>query len=103
MPTMRLPVAGQEIHMPLYIIERNFAEQLELDAEGISAMREIHGECGVNWLFSFLTADKRKTYCLFEAKNPDALYETARRANVPADAVVEVSQAFGEQIQAVPA
>ena len=89
--------------MPLYIIERNFAEQLELDADSVSAMREIHGDCGVNWLFSFLTADKRKTYCLFEAKNPEAVREAARRAQVPADAVIEVSQAFGEQIRAVSA
>ena len=89
--------------MPLYIIERNFAEQLDLDAAAVSSMRAIHGECGVNWLFSFLTADKRKTYCLFEASNPEALYEAARRAQVPADAVVEVSQAFGEQIRAVGA
>lgn len=87
--------------MPLYIIERNFAEQLDLDAADVSAMRAIHGDCGVNWLFSFLTADKRKTYCLFEAKNEEAVFEAARRANVPADEVVEVSQAFGEQIRAV--
>lgn len=66
-------------------------------------MREINGDCGVNWLFSFLTADKRKTYCLFEAKNPEAVREAARRAQVPADAVIEVSQAFGEQIRAVSA
>jgi hypothetical protein len=66
-------------------------------------MRAIHGDVGVNWLFSFLTADKRKTYCLFEAKNPEAVFEAARLANVPADAVVEVSQAFGEKIRAVSA
>ncbi len=89
--------------MPLYMIERNFAEQLDLGAMDVSAMRAIHGDCGVNWLFSFLTADKRKTYCLFEANNADAVFEAARLAQVPADAVVEVSQAFGEQIRAVNA
>jgi hypothetical protein len=81
--------------MPLYIIERNFAEQLELDADGVVAISRINGDVGVNWLFSFLSADKRKSYCLYEAKNPEAIREAARRANVPADVVVEVSQAFG--------
>jgi hypothetical protein len=81
--------------MPLYIIERNFAEQLELDADGVVAISRINGDVGVNWLFSFLSADKRKSYCLYEAKNPEAIYEAARRANVPADVVVEVTQAFG--------
>lgn len=86
--------------MPLYIIERNFAEQLELDPDGVVAISKINGDVGVNWLFSFLSADKRKTYCLYEARDPEAIREAARRANVPADAVVEVSQVFGDAIPA---
>ena len=78
--------------MPLYIIERNFAEQLELDAPGVSAITKINGEEGVNWLLSFLSADKRKSYCLYEATSPEAIREAARRANVPADKIVEVSK-----------
>jgi hypothetical protein len=81
--------------MPMYIIERNFAEKLDLTADGIVAVTKINGEVGVNWVFSFLSADKRKSYCLYEAKDPEAIREAARRANVPADVIVEVSQAFG--------
>ncbi len=81
--------------MPLYIIERNFAEKLDLNAQGVAAVTKINGELGVNWVFSFLSADKRKSYCLYEAKAPEAIREAARRANVPADVIVEVSQAFG--------
>ena len=84
--------------MPLFIIERNFAEQLELENDGVVAITRINGEVGVNWLFSFLSADKRKTYCLYEAKDPEAIREAARRANVPADVIVEVSQAYGAAI-----
>lgn len=47
---------------------------------------------GVNWLFSFLSADRRKTYCLYEAPNADAIREAARLAGLPADVVVEVSE-----------
>ena len=86
--------------MPLYIIERNFAEQLTLDDDSVVALSKINGDVGVNWVFSFLSADKRKTYCLYEAKDPEAIREAARRANVPADAVVEVSQAFGASVGA---
>jgi hypothetical protein len=86
--------------MPLYIIERNFAEQLELDADGVVAIKKINGEIGVNWVFSFLSADKRKTYCLYEAKDAEAIREAARRAKVPADEIVEVTQAFGDAIAA---
>ena len=81
--------------MPLYIIERNFAEKIDVNAEGVLAITKINGEVGVNWLFSFLSADRRKSYCLYEAKDPEAIREAARRANVPADVIVEVTQAFG--------
>lgn len=81
--------------MPLYLIERNFAEKLDLNADGVAAITKINGEIGVNWLFSFLSMDKRKSYCLYEAKDPESIREAARRANVPADVIVEVSQGFG--------
>ncbi|TAM40780.1 MAG: DUF4242 domain-containing protein [Burkholderiaceae bacterium] len=89
--------------MPLYIIERNFAEQLELDDHAVVSISKINGDVGVNWLFSFLSADKRKTYCLYEAKDPESIREAARRANVPADKIVEVSQAFGASMVALQA
>lgn len=44
------------------------------------------------WVFSFLTADRRRTFCLYEAPSPDALRAAARRAHIPADVIVEVSQ-----------
>lgn len=81
--------------MPLYIIERNFAEKLDLSDEDVVAVSKINGDLGVNWLFSFLSADKRKSYCLYESKDPESIREAARRANIPADVIVEVSQSFG--------
>ena len=78
--------------MPLYVIERNFAEQLENDAEGVRALEEINADEGVRWVFSFLTADKHKSYCLYEASSPDAILAAARRAGLPADVIVEVER-----------
>jgi hypothetical protein len=78
--------------MPLYMIERNFAEQIQPTPETATAIKQINTDVGVNWLFSFLSADKKKTYCLYEAENPEALREAARRANVPADVIIEVSE-----------
>jgi hypothetical protein len=86
--------------MPLFLIERNFAERLDLNADGVVAVSKINGEVGVNWLFSFLSADRRKSYCLYEAKDPESIREAARRANLPADAIVEVSQERPELILA---
>jgi hypothetical protein len=79
--------------MPLYVIERSFADQLELADEDVELIEEINGEEGVRWLFSFLSADRRRTYCLYEAPDPEAIRDAARRADIPADAVVEVEAA----------
>jgi len=86
--------------MPLYMIERNFAEQLDFNADGVTAVQKINGEVGVNWLFSFLSADRRKSYCLYEATSPEAIAEAARRANIPADRIIEVSEQRPEAILA---
>ncbi|TMJ57920.1 MAG: DUF4242 domain-containing protein [Alphaproteobacteria bacterium] len=78
--------------MPRFLIERNFAEALEVTKEGAEQVRQINDEEGVKWLFSFLSPDKRKTYCLYEAPNAEAIRIAARRANIPADVVIEVSE-----------
>jgi hypothetical protein len=76
--------------MPLYVIERTFADQLELTSDDVRLIEEINGDEGVRWLFSFLSADRRRTYCLYEAPSPEAIMAAARRANIPADEIVEV-------------
>ncbi|WP_280155312.1 DUF4242 domain-containing protein [Piscinibacter sp. XHJ-5] len=78
--------------MALFVIERNFAEQLQLTDESARLVSEINASAGVHWLFSFLSADKKKTYCLYEAPSAEAIREAARRANLPADVVIEVSE-----------
>jgi Protein of unknown function (DUF4242) len=78
--------------MPLYVIERSFADRLELTSDDVRLIDDVNADEGVSWLFSFISADKLRTYCLYEAPSPDAILEAARRANVPADEIVEVSK-----------
>ena len=76
--------------MPLYVIERTFAEQLELTDKDVKLIEEVNADEGVRWLFSFLSADRRRTYCLYEAPSAESIMSAASRANIPADAIVEV-------------
>ncbi|WP_338414203.1 DUF4242 domain-containing protein [uncultured Sphaerotilus sp.] len=85
--------------MPLFLIERQFAERLDMDADGMAGLQQINAEVGVHWLYSFLSADQRKTYCLYEAGSPDKILEAARRAGLPADVIVEVSQVRPEAVR----
>ena len=76
--------------MPLYLIERNFAEQLNLNSDAATAVSQVNADAGIQWLFSFLSADKKKTYCLYEAPNPEAIRSAAKKLNLPADVIVEL-------------
>jgi hypothetical protein len=73
------------------MIERRYAEVFTPDAEGAREINLINDDENIRWLFSFLAADKRKTYCLYEAESAEAIRSAARRAGLPADVIVEVS------------
>ena len=77
--------------MPRFLIERNFAEEVEVTKEAADNIRRINDDEGVKWLFSFLSPDKRKTYCLYEAESGEAIREAARRAGLPADIIIELA------------
>jgi len=74
----------------IFMVERNFAEELEPSVEAADGINRINDQEGVRWMYSFLSADKRKTYCLYEAPSPEAIRTAAARAGLPADVIVEV-------------
>ena len=78
--------------MPVYVIERNFAEQVSLTKEDVDAVDPVITQEGNDWLFSFLSADKKKMYCLYEAPNPDTILAAAKRLGLPADVIVPVDE-----------
>jgi len=82
--------------MPLYVIERAFAEELDVSADDVRQIDEINADEGVRWIFSFLSADRHQTYCLYEAPSPEAIVAAARRSDLPADAIIEVGPASPE-------
>ncbi|GAA3383280.1 nickel-binding protein [Cryptosporangium minutisporangium] len=82
--------------MPIFMIERRFAEEFEPTLHGAAEVNLINDEEKVRWLYSFLAADKRKTYCLYEAESAEAIRRAAARAGLPADVVVEL----GDRIEA---
>lgn len=86
--------------MPLFLVERNFAEDLELGTDDVLGIRAVNDDVGVRWVYSFLSADKRKTYCLYEAPNVETIREAARRNGIPADVIVPVSELVPDAIVA---
>lgn len=78
--------------MPRYLVERNYGEALRMDKEALDGITAVNADEGIEWLCSFVTADQKKSYCLFEATSPEAIAQAARRNSLPADVIVEVGE-----------
>ncbi|MCB0197544.1 MAG: DUF4242 domain-containing protein [Anaerolineae bacterium] len=78
--------------MPVYMVERNFAEQIEENRQAADEINLINADENVKWIVSFLSVDRKKTFCLYEAPNAEAIRAAARRAGIPADVIIEVGE-----------
>jgi len=46
---------------------------------------------GVTWVQSYVTGDKRKTFCIYDGPTPDAVRSAAQRNGLPVDRITPVS------------
>jgi hypothetical protein len=79
--------------MPRYIIERSVPalSREELDAAARRSISVLEGMPGVRWIRSYVSAAEGKIYCEYDAPNPEAILEHARRAGLPVDRIAEVA------------
>jgi len=79
--------------MPRYIIERSVGTltREQLDAAGRKSNQVLSGLPGVVWIKSYVSEAEGKIYCEYDAPNPEAIREHARRAGLPADKISEVA------------
>jgi hypothetical protein len=82
--------------MPRYIVERTFPNGLEIPiadggADICRAVRERNAELGVGWVHSYVSDDKKRTFCVYDAPTPDAIRATAAANDLPVDRITEVS------------
>ena len=82
--------------MPRYLIERTFPEGLALPAgaEGAKACRSVveRNELeGVTWIHSYVSDDRKRTFCVYDGPSPEAIRKTAAENVLPVDLITEVS------------
>ena len=82
--------------MPRYLVERTFPEALRLAAndEGAEFCRVIvlnNAEDDVTWLHSYISSDRMKAFCIYDAPSPEALRRSAKRNNLPVDRITKVN------------
>jgi hypothetical protein len=88
--------------MPVFMIERRYAEALDPTAEDAEGINQINDEENVRWLYSFLSADRMRSFCLYEAESAEAIRRAAVRSGLPADLVIEVASTVLPDARQVP-
>jgi uncharacterized protein DUF4242 len=82
--------------MPRYLVERSFPDglQIPIAASGVGAclaMTECNIQERVSWLHSYVSVDKRRTYCIYDGPSPEAIRRAANRNKLPIHKITEVS------------
>jgi hypothetical protein len=49
-----------------------------------------NGEGGVTWVRSYVSTDKSKSFCVYDAPTPQAIREAADRTGLPVDRITEI-------------
>ena len=82
--------------MPRYLVQRTFPEGLNIrvangGADVCRRVVERNAEESVTWLTSFVSDDKTRTFCIYDAPSPEAIRRTAARNELPVDEITRVS------------
>jgi hypothetical protein len=82
--------------MPRYIVERTFPDGLRIPHtdEGVAVTRSVasrNAENGVTWLHSYVTMDKKNTFCVYEGPDPESIRIVAEKNGLPVDRITQVT------------
>jgi hypothetical protein len=84
-----------KVTMKRYVVERNFPDGLEIpiNKEGCDLVMGVvsnNSEDNVTWIHSYVSADKKKTFCIYDAPSPDAIRKVAIKSGSSVDKITEV-------------
>jgi Nickel responsive protein SCO4226-like len=81
--------------MPRYIVEREFPDGLRIPIDDTGAQAcltlvDSNLADQVTWIRSYVSADKKRTFCVYDAPSPEAIRRAATRNKLPLDRITEV-------------
>jgi len=81
--------------MPRYVVERAFPEGLGIPggsdgAPACLAIVDRNADEGVTWLHSYVSDDRRKTFCVYDAPTPEAIRKAASANEIPVTRITQV-------------
>jgi hypothetical protein len=87
---------GNEIVIKRFLVERTFPDGLNIpvNVEGSKICLSVvskNATENVTWVHSYVTMDKKKTYCIYDAPSEEAIRKAAKKNGLPVDNITEVS------------
>ena len=82
--------------MSRYLVERTFPDGLHIpvsDAGAATCLGVVdrNAEAGVTWVHSYVSDDKRTTFCVYDGPDPEAILRAAEHSGLPVDRITKVS------------
>ncbi len=87
---------AKDIVMKRFLVERTFPTGLiiPVNEEGSQMCLNVvsnNSEDNVTWVHSYVTKDKKKSYCIYDAPSEAAIRKSAKANGLPVDNIIEVS------------
>jgi Nickel responsive protein SCO4226-like len=81
--------------MPRYVIERDFPDGLiiPVDSSGADACIGVvdkNADQDVTWIHSYVSQDKKKSFCIYDGPSPEAVRASAKKTSLPISRITEV-------------
>ncbi len=88
--------SNEKIVMKRYLVERSFPEELDIpmNEKGCRIIQGViskNSEAHVTWIQSYVSVDKKKTFCIYEAPSPEAIRKAAKENNTPVGKITEIN------------
>jgi hypothetical protein len=82
--------------MTRYLVQRTFPDGLDIPTnnDGASTCSTVVGGNaghGVTWVHSYVSTDKKTTFCIYDGPDEQAIRDAAQTNGLPVDSVTEVS------------
>ena len=81
--------------MPRYMVQRTFDGGLAIPANAAGAqvcagVVDKNLDHRVTWVHSYVSDDKQRSYCVYDAPSPETIRQTALRNELPVEKITEV-------------
>ena len=81
--------------MARYMVERIFPDGLAIPVTDDGAATclgvvDRNAEVGVTWVHSYVSDDKRKTFCVYDGPDPESIRRAAERNGLPVETITRI-------------